>query len=111
MASPPSPPTAVAIADDVVVIDPHQIIKELVTREITRSVADRLAGRYSQPKICEHIGIFDRQREDNPHDARFTPGRLRRMIEEDSPPPGYSAHDRRRISSAPRIDTIDRDAP
>ncbi len=83
------------LADDVVVIDVHRMIEDLVTRGITRSVAARLAARYPQSKISAHSGIFDRQREDNPHDARFTPGRLRRMIEEDwTPPPGYFANDR-----------------
>jgi hypothetical protein len=104
--------TAMVITDDVVVISPYQTIEELATRGITRSVAARLATRYPQPKISEQIAIFDRQREDNPHDARFTPGRLRRMIEEDwAPPPGYSTKDHRGTSAAPMPTAIDGDRP
>jgi hypothetical protein len=64
----------------------------LVERGVTRRVAMQLLHA-SPPAILERqLAIYDWLREADPEDRRLTPGRLRKMIEEDwAPPPGYTA--------------------
>ncbi|HET8627592.1 MAG TPA: hypothetical protein VFL91_09245, partial [Thermomicrobiales bacterium] len=62
----------------------------LVRRGVTPVAAARLAGSVAAATIERQVAIYDWLREQAPDDARLTPGRLRRMIEEDwAPPPGF----------------------
>ncbi|HEX5503579.1 MAG TPA: hypothetical protein VFW96_13225, partial [Thermomicrobiales bacterium] len=83
---------APAVADDgdeavVVVVAPLEL---LVRRGITPATAARLVATVAAPTIARQVTIYDWLRERTPDDDRLTPGRLRRMIEEDwAPPPGF----------------------
>ncbi len=61
----------------------------LIDRNMTAKVARNLVQQYGK-HIALHVDIFDWLRDADAADPRLTPGRLRRMIEEDwSPPPGF----------------------
>ncbi|HEU5326485.1 MAG TPA: hypothetical protein VFU78_00250 [Thermomicrobiales bacterium] len=62
----------------------------LVARGITPLAARRLVTAQAPDLIARQVEVFDFLRDTSPDDARLTPGRLRRMIEEDwAPPAGF----------------------
>ena len=64
----------------------------LVERGVTRRVASQLLHAIPPATLAHQLAIYDWLREADPDDPRLTPGRLRKMIEEDwAPPPGYTA--------------------
>ena len=64
----------------------------LVERGVTRRVASQLLHAIPPAILAHQLAIYDWLREADPEDPRLTPGRLRKMIEEDwAPPPGYTA--------------------
>ncbi len=75
----------------VVAIDPAlDIAARLVERGVTVAIARKLARDYAAAIVARQIEVFDWLREIDPHDERYTAGRLRKMIEEDwTPPPGF----------------------
>lgn len=65
------------------------LVETLIERGITGVVAVRLAGQVPG-RIGRQAEVFDWLCEEHPTDERLTPGRLRKMIEEDwAPPPGF----------------------
>lgn len=89
----------------VVVITHHtsiELVEHLVERGVTRRVADNLARRVPATIISTQLDVYDWLRAQSPDDDRLTPGRLRRMIEEDwASPVGFvPAAERMRQESA-----------
>jgi len=61
--------------------------RSLCERGITRTVAQRLCAVVATETIIRQIDIYDWLRDQQTHPNEVTPGRLRRMIEEDWQPP------------------------
>ncbi len=69
--------------------DKNSLVKSLVERGITGAVAVRLTNSFPQ-QVGHQMEIYDWLCEKQLDNERLTPGRLRRMIEEDwAPPPGF----------------------
>lgn len=69
--------------------DKSSLVKALVERGITGTVAVRLTNSFPQ-QVGHQMEIYDWLCEKQLDNERLTPGRLRRMIEEDwAPPPGF----------------------
>lgn len=62
--------------------DVRTVVKALVDRGVTGAVAIRLAARFPE-RVARQTEVYDWLCEERPGDGRLTPGRLRRMIEED----------------------------
>ncbi len=62
--------------------DTKSLVNGLIERGVTRAVAVRLAARFPERVACQ-TEVYDWLCEEDPDDERLTPGRLRRMIEED----------------------------
>lgn len=58
-------------------------VERLVERGVTRRVAERLVRDADEGAVGRQVATYDRLRASDPDDARLSPGRLRRMIEED----------------------------
>ncbi len=83
-----------AAPDVVVAVDsiPVEMERRLLERGISRITAGRLVNDAPPELVARQIAIYDWLRDQRPDDVRLTPGRLRRMIEEDwAIPPGYVA--------------------
>ena len=61
--------------------------RSLCERGITRTVARRLCAAVAMETIIRQIDVYDWLRDQQTHPNGVTPGRLRRMIEEDWQPP------------------------
>jgi len=72
------------------------VVVALTVQGIAQKVAERLANRYSQPRIAEKIKFLEFLKETDPQKVKSPQGWLRRAIEEDyAAPDGYkSAADR-----------------
>lgn len=69
--------------------DTSALVKTLVARGVTGAVAIRLAARFPK-RVTHQTEVYDWLCEEYPDDERLTPGRLRRMIEDDwTTPPGF----------------------
>lgn len=81
------------------------VLSRLVERGVTRSVAERLVRRTGPEVVLRQLDVFDWLCEASPSDGRLTPGRLRRMIEEDwTAPMGFvPAAARARLMAAERV--------
>ncbi|HEX5501024.1 MAG TPA: hypothetical protein VFW96_00295, partial [Thermomicrobiales bacterium] len=77
-------PSVAADGDEAVVVAPLEL---LVGRGVTPVTAARLVAAVAARTIARQVAIYDWLRERAPDDDRLTPGRLRRMIEEDWAPP------------------------
>lgn len=76
--------------DDYVVAD---LVALLLNRGITPVSAKQLTAATRPEIVTRQVAIYDWLCEQSPDDQRLTPGRLRRMIEEDwNPPPTFVAH-------------------
>jgi hypothetical protein len=73
-------------ADAAVVVAPQEL---LLARGITPLAAHHLSATHDPARIARQVEVFDFLRDADPTDARLTPGRLRRMIEEDWAPPAH----------------------
>lgn len=61
--------------------------RSLCERGVTRTVAQRLCAAVATETIIRQIDVYDWLRDQQTHPNGVTPGRLRRMIEEDWQPP------------------------
>ncbi len=75
----------------VATIDPgFDLASQLVERGMTSVVARKLVRDHPAATIAHQIEVFAWLREVDPHDERYTAGRLRKMIEENwTSPPGF----------------------
>jgi hypothetical protein len=75
----------------VATIDPgHDLASRLIEHGMTTVVARNLVRDYPAATVVHQVEVFDWLREVDPHDKRYTAGRLRKMIEEDwTSPPGF----------------------
>ena len=81
----PAPPTA---QQAVVVADSP--LELLIARGMTPKVAGDLVATMDSAAVARQVEVYDFLREQAPDDPRLSPGRLRRMIEEDwTPPPNF----------------------
>ena len=75
----PTATTSVVVAE----VDPSSALaSRLIERGITPCIARRLVARHEPMAIEGQIEVFDWLRENAPDDPRYSPGRLRRMVEE-----------------------------
>lgn len=63
------------------------LLDQLVRHGITATIASKLVGTIDPATIEQQVNVYDWLCEQAPDDAHVTPGRLRRMIEEDWAPP------------------------
>ena len=69
-------------------VDPSgALVSRLAERGITPGVARTLVATHGGVVVERQIEVFDWLREQEPDDPRYSPGRLRRMVEEDWMPP------------------------
>lgn len=62
-------------------------LRDLIARGITAAIAGKLVGKSDPATIARQIEVYDWLREGAPDTPHLTPGRLRRMIEQDWTPP------------------------
>ena len=68
------------------------VVVALTVQGIAQKVAERLANRYSQPRIADKIKFLEFLKETDPQKVKSPQGWLRRAIEEDyAAPDGYKA--------------------
>ncbi len=80
-------PDGVQMETPVVVPDQTVLSEWLFARGVTRKVAERLAREVPGVMVMRQVEVYDWLREADEDDERLTPGRLRRMIEEEWAPP------------------------
>ncbi len=78
------------------------IVQQLIVRGVTEAAAQRLVAASPLAIIAKQLDIYDWLREHEPTNGHLSPGRLRRMIEEDwNTPSGYrTPSERRSIAEA-----------
>ncbi len=74
------------------------IIQQLIVRGVTEAAAHRLVAASPLTIIAKQLDIYDWLREHEPTNGHLSPGRLRKMIEEDwNTPSGYRTPSERRV--------------